>query len=251
MTAADVPNLRPVPDPGPPTILLCTACGGTNTSSMPDGSGWCFDCVAPVDPDATPKTPEGDAGGSSPGTGPGDRGPENVLGPPADLVADRDAQAYLDSLIGTDVVLDGGQRAKILSFPDDDSVEVEIAFGDGTFTSQTVGFNDVIRSVETPLVVEIPDETALQLASVNATVAVLAIRAARATIIRDAHGDVVLDVPPSGWLIRDPDAWAVVEQGVAYAIALVVTLAGIDPAWLDDVANDLQTNLENGQETQP
>lgn len=159
----------------------------------------------PADTPATTSEPAGDAASSSAG----ETSPD-------------DGWAILHELVGTQVILEGGQVAEVVDFPDDDHVEVLVGIGGANLRTEIVPFNVVERSVSTPPpVVDVDDDTARALAGVNLAVAGLAIRAALASIAGE-YPNAQIITPPSGWLPLDADGLPALEQGVAYAIAAVV-----------------------------
>jgi hypothetical protein len=252
-----------------PASVACPQCNSTNGVPMSDGTRLCLDCrhewnpatvprltVAPatatvageVAPSVTPAdAPATAAEGAPPGL-------DDVLGPPAAELAARAAQATLDGLVGTEVVLEGGQRATLVGFPDDDHAEVRL-YGDGEHGDVVVvELADVERELAAPPpVADVPTELALALARVNMTVAGLVLTAGVGAVAGD-YPNAELVTPPTGWLPLDADSLPAVEQGAAYAVAFLVHAFQIDRATVLAMANtlltDAQTNepLEGGNE---
>lgn len=217
MTAADV---QPA----------CPVCGGTTSVAMSAGVRMCLtgDCRNEWDPAGEPVAPAGsDAQAAA----------DAVLGPPADELAARRAQQALDALVGTEVELEGGQRAVIMSFPDDDHVTVRLRDVDLADEWVTLGYNDVVRSVAKAVpVIDLPDPEAESLARTNMLIASLAIAAAMGSLTGD-KGGYELGMAAGGWLPDDVDAMAVIEQGVAYAIASIVVVFDLPRDAVEAIAN--------------
>jgi hypothetical protein len=216
--------------------VLCPQCGHAEGTNLSDGRRLCFSCRHewnPAEQSYAPPAPE---------PAPSPRA-DDVLGPPAEVLEARAAQERLDALIGREVELEGGQVAMIAAFPDDDHVEVVIDYEGAESERVTVDFNDVVRSiVPAPAVVEVTDETALALAATNATIAGMAIQAGLACISGD--GDTaVISTPAAGWLPEDPDTWTIVEQGLAYAVAVLVHAFELPRDQVAAIAADL-INIE-------
>lgn len=135
---------------------------------------------------------------------------------------DADAEAYLASLVGTMVTLEGGQRATILEFGDDDQIVVQLSTGD----TATVDFNDVISADTQPgdleiVVDEIDDETAEAFGAAALLMACLVIEAGLASVDGDG-ADAHLVEPPTDWFLPDVDAIPLMEQASAAAVALLI-----------------------------
>lgn len=233
-----------------PTTLACPSCGNTITAPMDGGRRLCISCRHewnPTDPPRlravsdlpivapTPAPVEGDA---RPPAEPSPVPPPAAVAPlDAEVVTDDPAAgtAALEALVGTDVVLEGGQLATITGFPDDDHMEVVISAGTEAERLEVVAFGDVERSVSAPPpVADVPDETAEALARTNMLVAGLAIRAGLASYAGDGAGAELL-TPPAGWL---PDEMAVpaLEQGVGYAFAYLALALNIPRTTMEAVA---------------
>lgn len=183
-----------------------------------------------------------------------------------DLIAqtDADAEAYLASLIGAGVTLEGGQRATILGFGDDDQIVVQLSTGD----TATVDFNDVIGAdsglpageiVDT----ELDDETAEAFGAAALLMACLVIEAGLASVSGDG-ADAHLVEPPTDWFLPDVDAIPLMEQASAAAVALLIqtfalprdviaaTIAtvrtGIEPiTTTEDKGYDEHTGIDGGE----
>lgn len=219
-------------------VTICPRCTGTQGMTLASGARLCFECRYEWTPGddaparvAVPLVPA--------------LGPDDVLGPPADVLDARAAQDRLDALIGTDVMLEGGQRATIVSFPDDDHVEVVIGHADGGDDRQVVDYNDVIRSIDPAVATpQVDEETQLAIAQAVAVCAGMILQAALETVATD-DGRTVIQIPPSGWLPRDTDAWAVVEQGAAYASAVLIYAHELDRDIVAGIAADLIDNANN------
>lgn len=221
-----------------PAATICPNCGETEGTTLSTGLRLCFACrnewdVAlaaeqAADVDAVTKYVV-----------------DSVLGPPAEVVDQLDAQARLDALIGTEVILEGGQRARIEGFPDDDRVTVRYVYDDGESVAYDVEFNDVIRAVEpAPAVIDLPSEEARALAATAGTIAALTLRAGIG-MISGEHPNRVIGLPPTGWLPDDPGTIAIVEQGVAYAVAILLHAYNIDAEQAAAFADDLMTEVQN------
>ena len=84
----------------------------------------------------------------------------------------------------------------------------------------------------------IADAVVAELGRIDLTVAARVLEAAAQTIVNT--GDArELGLPPDGWLVRDPDAWVVVEHGAAYAVAFLAVQYGIATADLTNIASML------------
>lgn len=170
-------------------------------------------------------------------------------GPSDQPDAGDDPQAALDAAVGTTVLLDGGQSATVLGFPDDDHVEVRLTVDEPDGRPFVVDMNDVVRSVDTPtLVADVPDDVAEALARVNATVAALMLQAAIATLQGEAP-DYEFGTPPTGWLPDDVETLPAVEQGVAYGAAALIYSLGIPVDHVTAIADRLMTEAENHTST--
>lgn len=227
-----------------PTTIVCPQCGATDGTALSSGLRLCFDCRHEWNPaDVPPPRPLAVV--------PDVPAVDDVLGPPDTVTAEREAQARLDALIGTEVILDGGQRAVIVEFPDDNHVTVVPTYDDGGGEPFTVDFNDVVRSVEPVApVVDVPDDEARALASTVGTVAALTLRAG-VSMVTGTGDDVRIGMPPTGWLPDDPGTVAIIEQGVAYAVAILIHAYGIPAdqasAFADDLMTEVQTETTKGE----
>ena len=175
---------------------------------------------------------------------------DDVLGAPDDVAAADAGQAALDELIGTQVVLEGGQVATIVDFPDDDHIRVEFRSGDDVIEWRNVDMGDVVRSVlPAPEQVDVDEPTAEALARANATVAILALRAGLATL--DFGTDPVgIIQPPDGWLPDDPGMLPTIEQGVAYAVAVLVAGLHLPADLVESIVEGLASYAQQGTETE-
>lgn len=221
-----------------PAAIVCPNCHSTEGVALTPTNRLCFDCRHEWNPaDAPPLAlvPEPPAAPTV----------DDVLGPPDGVVAERDAQARLDALIGTEVILEGGQRAAIFSFDDDDTVTVLVTYDDGHVDPMQVNFNDIVRSIEPARpVVELPDADALALASTVGTVAALTLRAGIA-MIEGEHPNRTIGLPPTGWLPDEKGTIAITEQGVAYAVAILVHAFNIPLDTAAAFADDLMAEVTN------
>jgi hypothetical protein len=132
------------------------------------------------------------------------------------------AAAYLATLTGTGVTLEGGQRATLLDFPDDDHARVQLATGDVA----TVDFNDIVSSDVLPDVAPTPeepidDETAEMFGGAALILACLVIEAGIASIEGEG-ADSKLIPPPDGWFPPDEDAIPLMEQAAAGAVSMLI-----------------------------
>jgi hypothetical protein len=147
-----------------------------------------------------------------------------MIGELEGFIADTDAlaESYLESLIGTGVTLEGGQRAVLLGFPDDDHADVQLIDG----STVTIGFNDIL-SADTPpaegaiVATEVDDETAQLFGTAALTLACLVIEAGAASIEGEG-AEAHLIEPPSGWFPPDVDAIPLMEQAAAAAVAMLI-----------------------------
>jgi len=225
------------------TATTCPSCHGDGHVALSDGTLLCLNCRNewnPADVRSLRSVPT--PGGAVPVSSGSGADPAHPAGLPAPttepagdvgdtpVVADfpADPWAVLHELVGTQVILEGGQVAEVVDFPDDDHVEVLVGVGGANLRTEIVPYDVIERSVTSPApVADVDDDTARALGSVNLTVASLALSAGLATIAGD--GDTVeLLTPPSGWLPADVDSLPMLEQGVAYAVASLIVGAGID-----------------------
>lgn len=155
---------------------------------------------------------------------------------------DADAEAYLASLIGAGVTLEGGQRATILEFGDDDQILVQLQTGD----TATVEFNDVISADMQPgdleiVVDEIDDETAEAFGTGSLLFACMVIEAGVASIEGEG-AEAHLVESPTGWFIVDEDAVPLMELASAAAVAMLILSFGIPKAdiaeWIAKIRSD-------------
>jgi hypothetical protein len=144
---------------------------------------------------------------------------------PVDVPSEQDdilAAAYLETLTGTGVTLEGGQRATLLDFPDDDHARVQLADG----LVSVVDFNDIIGAdpqtveAETPDV-ELDDETAGMFGGAALILACLVIEAGIASIEGEGEAATLVE-PPSGWFPPDEDAVPLMEQAAAGAVSMLI-----------------------------
>lgn len=132
------------------------------------------------------------------------------------------AAAYLETLTGTGVTLEGGQRATLLDFPDDDHATVQL--GDGSVA--TVDFNDIIRADEAPPVTgaevaELDDGTAAMFGDAVLTMAALVLEAGLLSVEGTGESAHLVETP-TGWIPDDVDAIPLMEQAAAVAVATLV-----------------------------
>src|SRR5437899_3000602 len=98
--------------------VACPSCASTNGVPMSDGTRLCLDCRNEWNPADVPAARLAGLSAPAPAAGPAgdpdtetrdDMAPahlvvvDDVLGPPAEIVAATQAQAALDALVGTDV----------------------------------------------------------------------------------------------------------------------------------------------------
>ena len=220
---------------------VCPRCQSEQGMTLASGARLCFECRYEWTGDGVPATTTDPPLVVVPAE-------EDYLGPPAEVIEADRAQAELDALIGTDVILDGGQVGRIVEFADDDHIVVDIAHGDEIETV-TVEYNDVVRSLPrapdpSP---QVDEATQLAIARTVAQCAGMIVEAALATLATDGDRQII-QIPPSGWLPRDTEAWAVVEQGAAYAVAMLIYGWELDPAAVADFAAELIENANNETE---
>jgi hypothetical protein len=221
------------------TVTICPQCGASNGMTLASGQRLCFECRHEWSPDDAPTL---HAVGESVAV----RAVDLVLGPPAEVLEARDAQARLDAIIGREVELEGGQTATVHGFPDDDHVEVILLGDEGSDIFTIVDLGDVVRELPPPAeVLDVPDETGILLAKGAFMVAGLALNAGLATLEGDG-ADYRLVMPPNGWAPDDPDALPLFEQGIAYAIATLIFSYQLPR---DIVAAMAQTLLTDAQTT--
>jgi hypothetical protein len=238
-----------------PTTTSCPNCQGGSSVPLSDGILLCLDCRHEWNPALTPALrpvptiPQAGAGDDD--TGGSVVHPAGSPVSSADLPAGVEADAsvpvsaddgwqVLHDLVGTTVILEGGQKAEIVDFPDDDHVEVLVGIGGANLRTEIVPWDIIERSVDQPApVADVDDDTARALGLVNLTVAALALQAGLATIEGDGP-DAGLTTPPSGWLPADVDSLPMLEQGVAYAVAALILTHGLDR---DAVARQADTFL--------
>lgn len=217
---------------------VCPNCLSVEGVALSADRRLCFDCRHewnPADAPTLRAVPEPDPAPAV----------DDILGPPAEVLAERDAQAALDALIGTEVILEGGQHATVLGFPDDNHALVAVGNSDiPERDNVVVDFNDVVRSVETVPVVDVPDADALALAATVGTVAALTLRAGIAMISGEGDNRVI-GLPPTGWLPEAKGTIAITEQGVAYAVAILLHACNIDTAQASAFADDLWAEVTN------
>lgn len=132
------------------------------------------------------------------------------------------AEAYLESLVGSGVTLEGGQTATLLGFPDDDHAEVQLADG----SVATVDFNSIIganRVVEEADIglIEVDDDTAALFGSAALLMACMVIEAGVASVEGVGEESHLIE-PPSGWIPDDGEVLPLLEQSAAAAVALLI-----------------------------
>ncbi|HET9247716.1 MAG TPA: hypothetical protein VFO15_18070 [Xanthobacteraceae bacterium] len=244
-----------------PTTLACPSCGNTITAPLDAGRRLCINCRHEWNPNDAPRlraVPTQPSGVPAPPPVVPTR-PASDTEPPgatheAEAAADdtegTDGPEWdatpLEALVGTLVVLEGGQVATLVSFPDDDHAEVVIGAGTDAERLEVVSLNDVERSIDAPPpVADVPTETAVALAAVNMTVAGLVLQAGLASIAGE-YPNAELLTPPTGWLPLDVDGLPALEQGCAYAVAFLVHAYSLNR---DDVAGIAAMLLNASQET--
>jgi hypothetical protein len=173
---------------------------------------------------------------------------DDYLGPPAEVLEADRAQAELDALVGTDVILDGGQVAKVVEFPDDDHVTVDIAHGDDVETV-TVDWNDVVRSLPRAPepTAQVDEVTQRAIAQTLATVTGMILQAALDAVVTEDDRSV-LTIPASGWMPQDAEALMMLEQGAAYAAAALIYSFELPRDQVADVITQLSDNANNETE---
>lgn len=170
---------------------------------------------------------------------------DDVLGPPLEVLDD-DVPAEVADLIGAEIVLDDGRHALVRGFPDDDHVTVELPTGRKT----TVAFESVLGRADATVaggvtIIDLDDDAARKLAGATAAIAAVTLRAGVTMLVSEGDG-WVFAVPPTGWLPDDLDGLALVEQGVAYAIATLIAALEIP---VDEVTHIVDRLLEQAQAT--
>jgi hypothetical protein len=160
---------------------------------------------------------------------------DQILGPPAEIVELEASYAQIEAMKGTQVVLEGGQLATIIDFPDNDRMEVRLSADDGTPYTTVVDLNDVVRSIDAPPpTADISDEQAEELTRTYNLIGHLGIRAGLATIVGEGD-EAELLTPPNGWI---PDNMAVpaLEQGIGYMVANLMRALRIPRVSMETVA---------------
>jgi hypothetical protein len=163
---------------------------------------------------------------------------------------DAESAAYLEQLVGTGITLEGGQRAVILGFGDDDAIDVQLSNGDYA----TVAFNDVVHADNGPADVEIveheiDDATAEVFGMASLLLACMVIEAGVASIEGDG-ADAHLVPAATGWFPEDEDAVPVMELAAAGAVAMLVQTFALPradiTAMVERIRNEAltQTNTE-------
>lgn len=217
------------------TTSACPRCNSTAGMALSSGARLCFECRYEWTGDGAPATI------TEPPFVP-TMTADDVLGPPDSELEARAAEARLDAMVGTLVRLEGGQLGMIRGFPDDDHAEIEIHYESGERETTVVDFNDITATANIPDAAPVvDDETQRQIAGAVATCAGMILQAALETITTEGDRTVV-NIPPTGWLPRDTDAWAVVEQGAAYAAAILVYAHELDREIVAGIAADLIDN---------
>lgn len=167
----------------------------------------------------------------------------------ADIDAETDALVTdLATLVGTDVILNSGQRATITGFPDDDHMAVRFADG-STFD---VSFEDVRGSADAPSDDEqeppaIPDEQQIEIGKTALMVAGFVLKAGLASVVGGDGNERIVE-PPTGWLPPDADTIPVLEMGAAYAVA---TLMHAFTLPRDQVETFAETLMHEAQQSEP
>lgn len=192
----------------------CPKCDSPYTVDLETSLRFCPECRHEWDP-TQPQT-AADVLGPPAGVD-----PEPAVDVPDELSDQLLADAYLETLIGSTVILEGGQPAMLLEFVDDDQVRVQLRDG----RVEQVALGDIERSVPdappaTIEEVDLDDETAQLVGDAVLTMACLAVEAGLGAIVGtgdDAH----LIEPPAGWIPSDIDAIPLIEQAAAVAVALL------------------------------
>jgi hypothetical protein len=242
-----------------PTTVACPTCTSTNGVPMTDGTRLCLDCRTEWNPAESPPlrvapTRADDGGEVTPEVAPPAQLPNATEGAPHEAESAEAAptaidtaeagEAALEALVGTMVILEGGQLATIVDFPDDDHVRVYVGSDPDDLTTEVVSLGDVVRSVDAPPpVADVPDETAAALAKVNMAVAGLVIRAGLSAIAGE-YPNAELITPATGWLPLDTEGLPAVEQGSAYAVAFLVHAFSLDREIVGAIADTLLTDAQ-------
>lgn len=162
-----------------------------------------------------------------------------------DLTADAQAEAdaYLASIVGSRLTLEGGQQATLLGFPDDDHAEVQLA--DGSVV--TIDFNTILRSDGSAteaqvLALDLDDDTAALFGAAALTMACLVIEAGLKAIEGEG-AEAHLVEPPSGWIPDDGDILPLLEQASAAAVALLIQTFALPRELIAEAVENVRTNI--------
>lgn len=132
------------------------------------------------------------------------------------------AQQYLDDLIGSGVTLEGGQRATLLGFPDNDHAEVQLVDGSVvTVDFDTITRHDDVDPTTTVAAVDLDDGTAAMFGAAALLLACMVVEAGVRAVEGEGE-DARLIEPASGWVPDDGDILPLLEQAAAGAVAILV-----------------------------
>jgi hypothetical protein len=170
--------------------------------------------------------------------------PEPVDGP--DLGDAALAEAYLETLQGSTVILEGGQRATVLEFLDDDEVRVQL--GDGRVEVIDVGIieRQVMEAAPDTLgELDIPDDVAELVGNAALTMAFMVIEAGIRSV--DTHdGQQVIVEAPTGWFPPDADAIPLMEQASAAAVAMLIISFGMPTEVVTETITKMRDAMNQG-----
>lgn len=209
MSSTDVPT------------LVCPKCGATSTTIMGSGNAACMACAYMWDP-SDPAVPFVLA------PAPFGMAPVDEVFDTSSHPANVPANLDLADHVGGRVVLEGGQEGFVLGVVDPETIEVILPDD----RVEHVPLDVVVSMFPPPPVAPAPtseDELGKLAPDLH-----LALDMARIIIragCESVHGTgetITPGLPPSGYLIDDPDVFPVVEQAAALAVGIILELLDAD-----------------------
>jgi hypothetical protein len=180
-----------------------------------------------------------------------ERNTDRELGDALDELEVRaDAERFLDSLIGSGVTLEGGQRGVILGFDDNDRVTVQL--GDGRV--EPVDFGDIVShdqaTPEVGIVAnEIDDETAAIFGNATLMMACMVVEAGVGALEGEGP-DYTLIEPASGWIPEDPEIMPLMEQAAALGVAMLIQAFGLPRALIAQAVEQTRAGISSAPTTE-
>jgi hypothetical protein len=217
---------------------MCPACGETRGAMLSEVKRMCFGCRHEWIPsETTGPVPGGKAAAGGESSSPA---PLPLAAVP-DLPEPSPLESARQRFVGSTVVVHELEVEGILSDILDDG-DARVTFGSGFFVDVDPDAFSVVAYAP------IEDEGARMLAVTNLSVIAQCLKAGAETI-DETGGDRKPSLPPVGFLPPDPDVVMIVEQGIAYTVAVLAIEAGISKATLLAMAAGYEAAASNEKGT--